>query len=202
MAHEKGDPPDSSKGSTGLNSAERNHKKRHRTARLDKSPTTTSEQTMETPGHQGLLAREAWRQDDALVEATKEACCVADNAPRVPCLACWFEDSGKFGAVRLLRSSGLGKDAVIKPGTHAFVRCFNENFLRLCLLATAWSEACGHPALANETPVLYAGEVEVNADQAVVRWSNLSGTYRCNSETAAQGLLPILAFEEGQYSVM
>ena len=141
-----------------------------------------------------LLAREAFGTNDEMIVANEEVCRVGENAPRVPCLACSFEhSSGKFNA-RLLRSTGIGKDVLMKIGSHAFVRCYNEDFLRVTIVATEWNQACGHPWLANETPVLFAGEVEVDADQKVVRWSNLSGAYRFPSSTAEQASLPLQIF--------
>ena len=141
-----------------------------------------------------LLAREAFGTDDEMIVANEEVRRVGENAPRVPCLACSFEhSSGKFNA-RLLRSTGFGKDVLMEIGSHAFVRCYNEDFLRVTIVATEWNQACGHPWLANETPVLFAGEVEVDADQKVVRWSNLSGTYRFKSSTAGQASLSLQVY--------
>ena len=140
------------------------------------------------------LAREAWRLDDDMVVASEDTCRVGENAPRAPCMACVFDhSSGKFTA-QLLRSTGVGKNRPLKIGSHAFVRCYNEDFLRVNVLAMEWNEGCGHPMLANETPVLFAGEIEVDADQNLVRWSNLSGTYRCPSWTADQASLPLERF--------
>ena len=38
------------------------------------------------------------------------------------------------------------------------------------------------------------GEIEFNADQQIVRWCNLSGTYKCSEDMAYQAGLPIDKF--------
>lgn len=145
-----------------------------------------------------LFATQAWSHGNNLIEATKDTCRIDNNAPKVPCIACWYnEDTCHFDS-QLLRASGLGKTTLMKVGTHAFVKCYGEDFLRATLLATPWTKGCGHPALAKETPILYAGEFEINDDQKLVKWSNLSGTYKCPVETAIQSRLPLDVFYEWQ----
>ena len=145
-----------------------------------------------------LLATQAWSNDNNFIEATEDNCQIDNNSPKVPCIACCYnENTGQFDS-QLLRASGLRKTTLMKVGTHAFVKCYGEDFLRATLLATPWTKGCGHPSLANETPVLYAGEFEINDDQKLVKWSNLSGTYKCPVKTAIQSGLPLDVFYEWQ----
>jgi len=51
----------------------------------------------------------------------------------------------------------------------------NEPFLRLNPTPCDFGGAHGHPQLASEMPVLYAGEIEVGPGGAIIRWSNKSG---------------------------
>ncbi|KAJ1632692.1 hypothetical protein T492DRAFT_904916 [Pavlovales sp. CCMP2436] len=51
-------------------------------------------------------------------------------------------------------------------------------------------QASGHASLAAEGPVLYAGELEVDAD-GLTRWNNMSGTYRPSADDAGRALLPL-----------
>jgi len=107
-----------------------------------------------------------------------------------PCLAATSDDGIHYRAT-LLIGSRLKREKEIKPGSHAFVRAAGEPFLRLSQAAMEFGEASGHPQLShNEENVLYAGEMEFNAEGEVVRWSNLSGTFQCRSSMAYQAELP------------
>jgi hypothetical protein len=100
----------------------------------------------------------------------------------------------KFEARILSSKSGLGREAQIKPGSHAFVALEGEPFIRVSLPASTFGSAAGHPQLAREKPVLYAGEVEFDEDSVLTRWSNMSGTYRCNDAMSYQADLPLDKF--------
>lgn len=76
-------------------------------------------------------------------------------------------------------------------GSHAFVRLPNEPFLRVATLSFPFGTAGGHAMLANSMPVISAGEVDVGEDGLVLRWSNMSGTYRPVRGSVGQSGLPI-----------
>jgi len=137
---------------------------------------------------------EAWAAFDTVPwkHVTREA--EQGNEPRMPCLAATTTDGRHFTA-HLLRADGLAtKTSKIKPGTHVFVKVHGEPHIRIGLLAQSFGCACGHPQLASESEVLYAGEVEFDSDQAVIKWNNLSGTYKCSDSMAYQAGLPLEKF--------
>jgi len=90
----------------------------------------------------------------------------------------------------LLKDGTLGRSIGIRAGSHAFV-CCREGFLRISLLTGEFGSACGHPALASEMPVLFAGEMEFDGENTLQRWNNVSGTYKCKDKMAFQTGLPI-----------
>jgi len=112
------------------------------------------------------------------------------------CLAACPDALGNSVKCRWLhRGRSLGEEIVeLMPGSHAFVKVHNEAFLRLSPLGTQFGTASGHPQLADEKPVLYAGEVEVDQHGLVLRWSNLSGTYRADDTMCFQTELPLDKF--------
>ena len=79
---------------------------------------------------------------------------------------------------RLLTRAGLRQEKPLSEGTHAFVKMPHESFLRVSIMASDFGAASGHPHLSLEQAVEFAGEIEVNAEGRLVRWNNLSGTYR------------------------
>jgi hypothetical protein len=99
-----------------------------------------------------------------------------------------------FEARALTSGNALGKEKNIKPGSHAFVAMEGEPFIRVSVMAAEFGAAAGHPQLANEKPVLYAGEVEFGEDGGLSRWSNMSGTYRCHDAMSYQANLPLDKF--------
>lgn len=84
--------------------------------------------------------------------------------------------------------------AQLRPGAHPFVRCVGERFLRVGTASAPFGQASGHPLLAGEGPVLYAGEVEIGENGEVLRWNNMSGCYRPDPEHAHIALLPYARF--------
>lgn len=84
--------------------------------------------------------------------------------------------------------------AQLRPGSHPFVRCIGERFLRVGTASAAFGDASGHPLLAGDGPVLYAGEVEIGQGGEVLRWNNMSGCYRPDPEHAHLALLPYSRF--------
>ena len=75
---------------------------------------------------------------------------------KIPCLAVSTPDGICFTA-HMLRGASLGKEMKLKPGSHAFVKLADEDCIRVNVMACEFGEASGHPKLANEQPVLYAG---------------------------------------------
>ena len=114
--------------------------------------------------------------------------------PRMPCLALQCDTHGRCTA-RRFRVTELGANlATIKPGSHSFVRMPGEDFIRASILSFPFGKASGHPMLSDEKQVLFAGEVEVAEDGQLIRWSNVSGTYRFDKQHAVQAELPLDSF--------
>ena len=108
------------------------------------------------------------------------------NTTTMPPLPCILWAYGTTTPPQLLSKRGLGRDMKIKPGTHAFVKMAGESSLRVSRLACAFGEAMGHPQMSGEQPVEAAGEVEIDAEGQLVRWNNLSGTYKVSKQLAFQ----------------
>lgn len=88
----------------------------------------------------------------------------------------------------------MGEPVEIRAGCHAFVKVANETFLRLSLHSGAFGQVSGHGMLANEHPVLYAGEMEFDDRANLIRWNNLSGTYHADDDMCFQTGLPLDRF--------
>jgi len=113
-----------------------------------------------------------------------------NNMPLFPCIAWTY---GPATPPQLLNKAGLSQDLIlIKPGTHAFVKMPGESSLRVSVLAFAfgrgasYSAAAGHSQMSGDQPVEAAGEVEINAAGQLVRWNNLSSTYKVSEQLAFQ----------------
>ena len=113
--------------------------------------------------------------------------------PRMSCLALRCEENGRCSA-RLLKGTELGADIAIKPGSHVFVRVPGEDFIRASITASVFGQASGHGMLSDEKPVLFAGEIEINENGQMIRWNNVSGTYKFPQQHAAQAELPLDRF--------
>ena len=75
---------------------------------------------------------------------------------KMPCIAGIMHDEGRLETCVLTRK-GLGKEKVLRAGTHAFVKMPGEEFLRIGVVATSWGQACGHPHLSSGAAVVFAG---------------------------------------------
>lgn len=84
--------------------------------------------------------------------------------------------------------------ARLRKGSHVFVRMPGEDFLRVGSYAGAFGEMCGHLVLSCGQPVLYAGELEVDDNSCLVRWSSRSGSYRPSAEAAGVAQLDLSLF--------
>ena len=147
----------------------------------------------------------AWRKRNEKAEATSAASTVSSIAssaegylPQIPCLAVTI-DASLNGCAHILSSSGIGRAMTIKPGTHAFVALQQDTFdkkpfFRVTLMSFAFGSSCGHPNLANEQDVLFAGEIEFGSEERIIRWNNLSDTYHAPEELANQAGLPMDMF--------
>ena len=113
--------------------------------------------------------------------------------PRMPCLALHCDEDGCC-SVRKFECTELGTDLTIKPGSHAFVRVPREDFIRVAKTTSLFGKAAGHGILSDEKPVSFAGEIEISGDGELIRWNNVSGTYRFPQQYAAQAELPLDRF--------
>lgn len=86
------------------------------------------------------------------------------------------------------------RNVKMPAGSHAFVVVPGEEHLRMTMHAAPFGTASGHPQLADERPVLYAGELLLNEHARLLAWSNVSGTYTPPRELAAQLDLPLELF--------
>jgi len=116
------------------------------------------------------------------------ACCFPSEDGKLACAVL----RGVKGATRgtYVQMEMATRQVQLKPGSHAFVRCVGERFLRVAVASASFGKASGHALLAAEGPVLYAGEVEVGVD-GLTRWNNMSGTYRPSADDAGCALLPL-----------
>jgi len=101
---------------------------------------------------------------------------------------------GNSSPTRLLTRKGLGREKKISCGSHAFVLMPGESGLRVAIMAYPFGEAAGHPGLGQEEPVVFAGEFEVDEEGQLVRWNNMSGTYKSPESLAHQAGLPMDKF--------
>ena len=131
---------------------------------------------------------EAWAKDPTLRSLE-----LPIPKPKMPCLALRCDENGRCSA-RTFKGTELGADIAIKPGSHAFVRVPGEDFIRASRTRSVFGEASGHGILSDEKPVLFAGEIEINEDGQLIRWNNVSGTYRFHQQHAVQVELPLDRF--------
>lgn len=116
------------------------------------------------------------------------------HKPTFPHAAVWFQADGSFTAKRNpARVNTDASEMTLQTGSHAFVKVHEEDFLRAAIVPSSFGNASGHPILANERAVLYAGEIEIENNR-LVRWSNVSGTYKCSDDMAFQSGLPLDLF--------
>ncbi|KAG8468724.1 hypothetical protein KFE25_013807 [Diacronema lutheri] len=92
------------------------------------------------------------------------------------------------------------KPARLRKGSHAYVRLPGETWLRASTACAAFGSAAGHLVLSQGAPVLYAGEIDVDDDGGLVRWSNKSGSYRPAPWAATAIALPMSCFVPHQSS--
>ncbi|KAJ1621680.1 hypothetical protein T492DRAFT_886559 [Pavlovales sp. CCMP2436] len=116
------------------------------------------------------------------------ACCFSSEDGTLACTVV----RGAIGAVRgtYIQKEMTTRQVQLRSGSHAFVRCVGERFLRVAVASAPFGKASGHALLAGEGPVLFAGELEVDGD-GLTRWNNMSGTYRPSADDADRALLPL-----------
>ena len=133
---------------------------------------------------------EAWAPDPTLMSLEL----LPMPKPRMPCLALRCDGDGCC-SVRTIKCTKLGAElTIIKPGSHAFVKMPGEDFIRVAKTRSLFGMAAGHGTLSDEHPVLFAGEIEIRGDGELIRWNNVSGTYRFPQQHAAQAELPLDRF--------
>ena len=89
----------------------------------------------------------------------------------------------------------MGAETKVRPGVYAVVLCAAEKSFRGVFTdPSALGMAGGHPGLACEAPVLFAGEIEVDRESRLVAWTNMSGTYATPARYAQQSGLPAHTF--------
>jgi len=110
-----------------------------------------------------------------------------------------FEDLGMHTYRDFAPELGqLLKAQMPKAGSYEFVTCAGEEWLRLTLISTGEfgqvGGHCGHAMLADEQPVLFAGQVLVSSTGTLEQWCNASGTYDPPIELAGRARLPMAKF--------
>jgi len=150
---------------------------------------------LEDAGHRSDLDTEAfgWLMDAWAKCPTLRSLELPIPKPRMPCLALRCTANGRCFA-RTLKGTELGAEVAIKPGSHAFVTLPGEDFIRASKTRFVFGKASGHGVLSDEKPVLFAGEIEISEDSQLIRWNNVSGTYRFHQQYAVQAELPLDRF--------
>jgi len=140
---------------------------------------------------QELYEYEAWSGQSTPARATKR-----NNATRASkgfYLAVVADSHGCYTAT-LMRNGVRCRPAELNAESYAFVKLREEPHLRVALMSAKFGEAAGHPHLAAEAAVAYAGEVQFEDEGKIKRWSNMSGTYKCAAAGAEQAGLPMENF--------
>ena len=96
------------------------------------------------------------------------------------------------------RGCGPLLDIELPAGAYAIVACVGEPFLRaMHTEPVPFGQAGGHPTLASQHPVVFAGEIRLGDGMRVVGWSSCSGTYQLPMRYVRQALpygLPLELF--------
>jgi hypothetical protein len=86
------------------------------------------------------------------------------------------------------RSSSTGK---LEGGAHAIVRVSGEAFLRVSYEISEFGMTTGHKHLFKQgETVIFAGEVETDANNYLLKWSNFAEGYKVNARGIGQAGLP------------
>jgi hypothetical protein len=79
----------------------------------------------------------------------------------------------------------------LAAGSHAFVRCAGESYLRIHELTFKFGDACGHMNLVRPgDDAVSVGEIELDSNGYLLRWSNMSGSFRPPASSVGQSGLP------------
>ena len=94
--------------------------------------------------------------------------------PKFPCIAVTSADDIHYSGRALSTKGVIGKEKVIREGSHSFVKVPGEAYLRVSSMAMAFGSCPGHPMLASESQVQYAGVTDMlsicmQADASVCR---------------------------------
>ena len=77
--------------------------------------------------------------------------------PKFPCVAVTSTDDIYYSGRALSTKGVIGKEKVIREGSHSFVKVPGEAYLRVSSMAKTFGSCPGHPMLASESQVQYAG---------------------------------------------
>ncbi len=84
-----------------------------------------------------------------------------------------------------------GEEVQLRPGTYAAVKVQGGSFYMALFTDPAqYGDAGGHPALAFEGPVVFAGEVKLDHTMCVTAWDLKSGTFAIPRRHRGQSELP------------
>eukprot|EP00854_Cymbomonas_tetramitiformis_P015607 gene15607-18502_t len=86
------------------------------------------------------------------------------------------------------------KDKRPPAGSYVFVKTYNESGFRVGYHRGTIMQISGHALLADQQPVLYAGEMEFDDEGRLILWTNFSGTYCPSRALAFQCGLPMDKF--------
>jgi hypothetical protein len=81
--------------------------------------------------------------------------------PKFPCIAVTSSDDMHYLGRALSTKGVIAKEKVIREGSHAFVKVPGEAHLRVSSIAMAFGSCPGHPMLASECQVQYAGGADI-----------------------------------------
>ena len=81
--------------------------------------------------------------------------------PKFPCIAVTSSDDMHYLGRTLSTKGVIGKEKVIREGSHSFVKIPGEAYLRVSSMAKTFGSCPGHPMLASECQVRYAGVADI-----------------------------------------
>ena len=81
--------------------------------------------------------------------------------PKFPCIAVTSTDDIHYLGRTLSTKGVIGKEKVIREGSHSFVKIPGEAHLRVSSMAKTFGSCPGHPMLASESQVQYAGVAHI-----------------------------------------
>ena len=80
---------------------------------------------------------------------------------KFPCFAITSTDDIHYSGRALSTKGVIGREKVIREGSHSFVKVPGEAYLRVSSMAKTFGSCPGHPMLASESQVQYAGVTDM-----------------------------------------